>query len=74
MVALADLNYLDERSMELAQKIAAWAIDKLRGQEGYFYYQRQRWYTNRIPYMRWSEAWMTYALARVLELKGNANC
>jgi len=30
----------------------------------YFYYQKSRWYTNRINYMRWSQAWMFYALAR----------
>ena len=30
----------------------------------YFYYQKTRWYTNRIDYMRWSQAWMFYALAR----------
>ena len=30
----------------------------------YFYYQKSRWYTNKINYMRWSQAWMFYALTR----------
>jgi hypothetical protein len=30
----------------------------------YFYYQKTRWYTNRIDYMRWSQAWMFFALTR----------
>jgi hypothetical protein len=30
----------------------------------YFYYQNTRWYTNRIDYMRWSQAWMFFALTR----------
>ena len=34
------------------------------GKKGYFYYQRTRWYTNRINYLRWSQAWMFYALTR----------
>ena len=32
----------------------------------YFYYQKKRWYTNKINYMRWSQAWMFYALTRFL--------
>jgi hypothetical protein len=68
MVTLADLSYLDDEAVELARKIADWALGNLRSPEGYFYYQRRRWYTNRIPYMRWSEAWMAYGLARLLEL------
>lgn len=32
----------------------------------YFYYQKSRWYTNTIDYMRWSQAWMFYALSRYL--------
>lgn len=32
----------------------------------YFYYQKKRWYTNRIDYIRWSQAWMFYALTRFL--------
>jgi hypothetical protein len=34
------------------------------GTRNYFYYQKWRWYTNRIDYMRWSQAWMFYALTR----------
>jgi hypothetical protein len=44
-----------------------WAIENLRSPRGYFYYQRNRFYTNRIEYMRWSQAWMSYALARLIE-------
>jgi hypothetical protein len=46
-----------------------WAIDNLRSADGYFHYQRRRFYKVRIPYMRWSEAWMGYALARLAEAK-----
>jgi hypothetical protein len=51
----------------MAQQIASWAIDNLRDQRGFFYYQRRRFYTLRKPYMRWTQAWMLYALARLLE-------
>jgi len=31
-------------------------------QRGYFYFQKTKWYTNKIPYLRWPNAWMYYAL------------
>ena len=34
--------------------------------DGSFYYQRHRLWTNRTPYMRWGQAWMLRALAKLL--------
>jgi len=31
--------------------------------QGRFVYQKHRWYTNKIDYMRWTQAWAYYALA-----------
>lgn len=69
IVALLELSGRVPGAAVLAQKIAEWTITNLRSPEGYFYYQRHRFYTIRIPYMRWSEAWMAYALARLAEGK-----
>jgi hypothetical protein len=69
LVALAELKSLDNAATALAEKIALWAIRNLRSREGFFYYQRRRFYTVRTPYMRWSQAWMLYGLARTLEIK-----
>jgi hypothetical protein len=69
IVALAELQWLNPAALDLAEKIAHWAIENLKDRRGFFYYQRRRFHTVRIPYMRWSEAWMMYALARLLEVK-----
>jgi len=69
IVALVDLRGRIPGTMILAEKIARWALDNLRDSDGYFHYQRRRFYTVRIPYMRWSQAWMAYALARILEVR-----
>ncbi len=45
-----------------AYKIAKWTIQNMQDVEGYFYYQKHRFYTIKIPYMRWSQAWMFLAL------------
>jgi hypothetical protein len=36
---------------------------------GFFYYQQHRRYTNRIPYMRWSQSWMLYGMEKMLEAR-----
>jgi len=68
IVALVELRGRFPATLELAEQIANWAIDNLRSPHGFFYYQRKRFYTNRIAYMRWSQAWAAYGLARLLEV------
>ena len=67
LVALAELRALSPEALPLAGKIAAWSIEHLRDPRGFFYYQRRRAHTVRTPYMRWSQGWMMYGLARLLE-------
>ena len=67
IVALLELRWLDRGALEQAEKIALWALGNLRDGRGFFYYQRRRFYTVRTPHMRWSQAWMLYALSRLLE-------
>jgi len=69
IVTLVELRGRIPGTMILAEKIAEWALDNLRDSRGYLDYQRRRFYMVRIPYMRWSEAWMAYALARLREGK-----
>jgi hypothetical protein len=50
---------------DIAHRIADWSIENMRSPKGYFYYQRHRLFTNKIPYMRWSNAWMFLGLSSV---------
>jgi len=67
IVTFVECRNLDESSLNMAQNVARWTIQNLRDERGFFYYQRRRFYTIRKPYMRWTQAWMLYALARLLE-------
>ncbi len=70
IVTLVECRKLDETSLNMAQNVARWTIQNLRDERGFFYYQRRRFYTIRKPYMRWTQAWMLYALARLIESEG----
>lgn len=50
--------------------IAEWTIQHMQDKLGYFYYQKHQLYTNRISYMRWSQAWMFLALATLITNPG----
>ncbi len=55
---------------EVALSALDWAIKNMWNKKGYFYYQANRFYKNRISYMRWSQAWMLLALSiLILESK-----
>ena len=67
IVTFLEFRDLDRDALTLAQNVANWTIRNLRDSRGFFYYQKRRFYTVRKPYMRWTQAWMLYALSRLLE-------
>jgi hypothetical protein len=67
IITLATLKDLDDKNIDLAKKVLAWTMSNMCSQQGYYYFQKQPWGVNRIPYMRWSQAWMLLALSTLLE-------
>jgi rhamnogalacturonyl hydrolase YesR len=64
------LSKMSDSGMEyhdLAHKIAEWTIQNMQHRNGSFYHQVHRNYSIKIPYMRWSQAWMMLALATLLK-------
>ncbi len=56
---------------EFTEQIVNWMIKNLYSNKGYFYFRKGKYFTNRIPYMRWSQAWAFHALTEyVFSLKG----
>lgn len=51
---------------DYAAHLARWALLNMRDPQGFFYYQQKKCYTVRTPYMRWAQAWMAWALARLI--------
>lgn len=55
--------YYNRSYLRTAHRIASWTIANMQDEDGHFYYWKGRLITNRIPYMRWGQAWMFLALA-----------
>lgn len=47
----------------LAEKVLGWTIRHMQDKQGYFYYQLKKGISSKIPYMRWSNAFMFNALS-----------
>ena len=59
-------DYTEAR--QKAMQAALWTLRHMRASEGYFFYQQHRGWRDGTPYMRWGQAWMFRALARLQRL------
>jgi len=56
-----------EQTLPLIDKVITWTIEKMQDPaEGFFYYQLKTGKSSKIPYMRWSNAFMFAALSEYL--------
>jgi hypothetical protein len=54
----------DYTDLTLAERVVEWTLRTLYLPDQHaFRYQRHRWYSNNICYVRWTQAWAYYALA-----------
>lgn len=51
---------------DLTKKILQWMVNNLWSAKGFFYFQKKKLYINRIPYIRWGQAWAFHALTEYL--------
>ena len=65
LVTLHRLHKYGEYST-LANKVLHWTIENMQDKKGYFYYQLKEGISSKIPYMRWSNAFMFYAMSYYL--------
>jgi len=62
VVTLSKMDILEEHK-GLAEKVIGWTINNMQSKQGYFYYQKRRILSSKIPYIRWAQSWMFYALS-----------
>lgn len=62
IITLKRLKNYHPKAASFASTIADWTIANMQDQDGHFYYQLAKNYKHKIPYMRWSQAWMFLAL------------
>ena len=56
----------DTLADELLERILTKFLTTFQNDKGFFYFQQNKYGTNRIPYIRWSQAWAFHALTEYL--------
>jgi hypothetical protein len=59
-------------SVEMAAQVLDWSIDELFDDAGHFYRRRGRFIDDETPYIRWSQAWMCFALASAMRQRAES--
>lgn len=71
IITLLELKGMQKGNVEQAQAVFSWAMDQMWDEQGYFYYQVFPLFKNKIPYIRWGQAWMLLAMATLCENSEN---
>lgn len=66
VVTLVKLGKFGEQR-KLINNVLGWTIENMQSEKGYFYYQINKLFSSKIPYMRWAQAWMLYALSAYIK-------
>jgi hypothetical protein len=66
LITFVEMTELMPNARVMAGQVVRWTIENLQSPTGFFYFQRHRFYTIKIPYMRWAQTWMLYALSLYL--------
>ena len=67
IITLLTFKDLNSGNLPLAHSVLHWAVTHMWDDRGFFYYRVLRSHTNRISYMRWSQAWMLLAMVMLRE-------
>ena len=73
MLHFCAFSSIDPAAPERAWRTFRWTMGNMAAPDGSFNYQRHRFWTNRTPYMRWGQAWMLHALARLRFSSGSGD-
>ncbi len=75
IITFAIASRSNEAYLNYSDKILEWTLGNLFSPKHYrFFYQKGKFWTKRFTLMRWSQAWMTYAISRfLLYSKENSN-
>ena len=68
VVTIAKLGKFKEQKVVM-DAVLHWTITKMQSGKGFFYYQINKHFSSKIPYMRWAQAWMFYALSTYIKIE-----
>ena len=63
IITFCELADFKPKYLSMAEKVAKWTIKNMQDKKGYFYYRIYKNRVDRMPYIRWGQAWMLRGLS-----------
>jgi len=58
IITFHELADFEPKYLSIAEKVSRWTIRNMQDKEGYFYYRIYKNRVDKMPYIRWGQAWM----------------
>jgi rhamnogalacturonyl hydrolase YesR len=65
IITFSKMSFLNSDYLTFSQTIAKWTVENMQDKKGFFHYRKLKYYSNKIPFMRWSQAWLFLAMAEL---------
>ena len=66
VIVVVICEFVGRHRNKTGRRVAEWAIENMQAPEGYFCYQKRRFWTKKYMLMRWCNAWMAYGLSSLM--------
>lgn len=63
IIAFCELADFEPKYFAIVEKVISWTIRNMQDKEGCFYYRIYKNHIDRMPYIRWGQAWMLRGLS-----------
>ncbi len=68
IITFVKLSPIEKKYLVYSRDILIWTIDEMQNKKkGSFYYRKHKYLINKIPFIRWGQAWMLIAIASFLD-------
>ena len=66
IITFSEMADFRSEMKNMAKMVANWTIINMQDQGGFFYYRKYKNHINKMPYIRWGQAWMLRALSYLI--------
>jgi len=63
VITFCEISDFEPKYFAIVEKVISWTIRNMQDEKGYFYYRKYKNYVDRMPYIRWGQAWILRGLS-----------
>jgi hypothetical protein len=68
IITFINLQKFNQKYREFSNTIFEWTVNNMQDNEGYFYFKNYKYFKDKTSYIRWGQAWMFLAIAKLISV------